>query len=339
VHRNSILLYVKINKNPDLPNKLEIKKAAQRSLKIEGNAILALSESIGDDFVLAVNHILSAPGRLVVTGIGKSALIGQKIVATLNSTGTPALFMHAADAVHGDLGMVQQGDVVLCISQSGNTPEIKLLVPMIKHGGNLLLGMTGDANSYLARQSDVLLHSAITEEACPLKLAPTTSTAVQLALGDALAVCLLEQRGFTEKDFARYHPGGALGKRLYLRVDDLVANNQAPAIALNAPVKEALLSISSGRLGVTAVLHDGQLKGIITDGDIRRMLDKYNDISGLKAADIMTASPRTIVKGSYASEALQLIRTHNITQLLVVDETEKYLGVVHIHDLLKEGII
>lgn len=339
MHRNSILLYVKINKNPDLPNKLEIKKAAQRSLKIEGNAILALSESIGDDFVQAVNHILLAPGRLVVTGIGKSALIGQKIVATLNSTGTPALFMHAADAVHGDLGMVQQGDVVLCISQSGNTPEIKLLVPMIKHGGNLLLGMTGDANSYLARQSDVLLHSAITEEACPLKLAPTTSTAVQLALGDALAVCLLEQRGFTEKDFARYHPGGALGKRLYLRVDDLLANNQAPAISMDAPVKEALLAISSGRLGVTAVLHNGRLKGIITDGDIRRMLDKHSDIGSLKASDIMTHAPRTIVKGSYASEALQLIRTHNITQLLVVDEQENYLGVVHVHDLLKEGII
>jgi arabinose-5-phosphate isomerase len=332
-------LYVKINKNPDLPNKLEIKKAAQRSLKIEGNAILALAESIGDDFVLAVDYILSATGRLVVTGIGKSALIGQKMVATLNSTGTPALFMHAADAVHGDLGMVQRGDVVLCISQSGNTPEIKLLVPMIKHGGNILLGMTGDANSFLARQSDVLLHSAITEEACPLKLAPTTSTAVQLALGDALAVCLLEQRGFTEKDFARYHPGGALGKRLYLRVDDLVANNQAPVVEHDAPVKDALLAISSGRLGVTAVQKNGLLAGIITDGDIRRMLDKYNDIGSLRAADIMTPSPRTIVMGSYASEALQLIRAHNITQLLVVDEQQKYRGVVHVHDLLKEGII
>jgi arabinose-5-phosphate isomerase len=247
--------------------------------------------------------------------------------------------MHAADAVHGDLGMVQRGDVVLCISQSGNTPEIKLLVPMIKHGGNALIGMTGDAGSFLAKQSDVLLHAAITEEACPLKLAPTTSTAVQLALGDALAVCLLEQRGFTERDFARYHPGGALGKRLYLRVDDLLVNNQAPAVQLHAPVKEALLAISSGRLGVTAVLDGAQLAGIITDGDVRRMLDKHADLSALRAVDIMTAHPRTIAMGSYAADALQTIKAGNITQLLVVDEAGTYKGVVHIHDLLKEGII
>ena len=332
-------MYVKIYKNPDLSNKLEIKKAAQRSLKIEGNAILALGESIGDDFVAAVEAILSAEGRLVVTGIGKSALIAQKLVATFNSTGTPALFMHAADAVHGDLGMVQRNDLVLCISQSGNTPEIKLLVPMIKHGGNKLIGMTGAADSYLARQSDVLLLSTISEEACPLNLAPTTSTAVQLALGDALAVCLLEQRGFTEKDFARYHPGGALGKRLYLRVDDLLVNNQAPSVSSTAPVKEALLAISSGRLGVTAVLDEEKLLGIITDGDVRRMLDRHSDIGPLRASDIMTANPRTITAGSYAAEALQIIRANNITQLLVVDEAGKYLGVVHIHDLLKEGII
>lgn len=322
-----------------MSNKLEIKKAAQRSLKIEGNAILALGESIGDDFVAAVEAILLAEGRLVVTGIGKSALIAQKLVATFNSTGTPALFMHAADAVHGDLGMVQRNDLVLCISQSGNTPEIKLLVPMIKHGGNKLIGMTGAADSYLARQSDVLLLSTISEEACPLNLAPTTSTAVQLALGDALAVCLLEQRGFTEKDFARYHPGGALGKRLYLRVDDLLVNNQAPAVSSSAPVKEALLAISSGRLGVTAVLEGEKLLGIITDGDVRRMLDRNSDIGQLRAGDIMTANPRTIAAGSYAAEALQIIRANNITQLLVVDEAGKYLGVVHIHDLLKEGII
>lgn len=339
MHLKSILLYVKIYKNSDLSNKLEIKKAAQRSLKIEGNAILALGESIGDDFVAAVEAILSAEGRLVVTGIGKSALIAQKLVATFNSTGTPALFMHAADAVHGDLGMVQRNDLVLCISQSGNTPEIKLLVPMIKHGGNLLIGMTGVADSYLALQSDVLLLSAITEEACPLKLAPTTSTAVQLALGDALAVCLLEQRGFTEKDFARYHPGGALGKRLYLRVDDLLVNNQAPAVQHQAPVKEALLAISKGRLGVTAVLEGEKLVGIITDGDVRRMLDKHNDLGRLLASEVMTAHPRTIASGSYAAEALQIIRANNITQLLVVDAHEKYLGVVHVHDLLKEGII
>jgi arabinose-5-phosphate isomerase len=235
--------------------------------------------------------------------------------------------------------MVQRNDLVLCISQSGNTPEIKLLVPMIKHGGNKLIGMTGAADSYLARQSDVLLLSTISEEACPLNLAPTTSTAVQLALGDALAVCLLEQRGFTEKDFARYHPGGALGKRLYLRVDDLLVNNQAPSVSSSAPVKEALLAISSGRLGVTAVLDEEKLLGIITDGDVRRMLDRHSDIGPLRASDIMTANPRTIIAGSYAAEALQIIRANNITQLLVVDEAGKYLGVVHIHDLLKEGII
>lgn len=317
----------------------DIKKAAQRSLKIEGNAILALSEQINNDFIFAVEKILVCPGRLVVTGIGKSAIIATKIVATLNSTGTPAVFMHAADAVHGDLGMIQQADIVLCISQSGNTPEIKLLLPMLRHAGNLLIGMTGDPASYLATNSDLVLLSTIEEEACPLKLAPTTSTAVQLALGDALAVCLLEQRGFTEKDFARYHPGGALGKRLYLRVDDLVRNNQQPQVAPSADLKQVILSITTGRLGVTAVVEAGKLLGIITDGDVRRMLDKHNDLSALTAAEVMSANPRSIQMGAYAVDALQLIRSFNITQLLVVDEKGDYKGVVHIHDLLKEGIL
>lgn len=317
----------------------DIKKAAQRSLKIEGNAILALSEQISDDFIFAVEKILKCSGRLVITGIGKSAIIATKIVATLNSTGTPAVFMHAADAVHGDLGMIQQADIVLCISQSGNTPEIKLLLPMLRHAGNLLIGMTGDPASYLATNSDLVLLSTIDEEACPLKLAPTTSTAVQLALGDALAVCLLEQRGFTEKDFARYHPGGALGKRLYLRVDDLVRNNQQPQVAPLADLKQAILSITTGRLGVTAVVEAGKVLGIITDGDVRRMLDKHNDLSGLTAADVMSPNPRSIQMGAYAVDALQLIRSFNITQLLVVNEKGDYTGVVHIHDLLKEGIL
>lgn len=317
----------------------DIKKAAQRSLKIEGNAILALSEQIGDDFIFAVEKILKCSGRLVITGIGKSAIIATKIVATLNSTGTPAVFMHAADAVHGDLGMIQQADIVLCISQSGNTPEIKLLLPMLRHAGNLLIGMTGDPASYLATNSDLVLLSTIDEEACPLKLAPTTSTAVQLALGDALAVCLLEQRGFTEKDFARYHPGGALGKRLYLRVDDLVRNNQQPQVAPLADLKQVILSITTGRLGVTAVVEAGKVLGIITDGDVRRMLDKHNDLSGLTAADVMSPKPRSIQMGAYAVDALQLIRSFNITQLLVVNEKGDYTGVVHIHDLLKEGIL
>lgn len=317
----------------------DIKKAAQRSLKTEGNAILALSEQISDDFIFAVEKILKCSGRLVITGIGKSAIIATKIVATLNSTGTPAVFMHAADAVHGDLGMIQQADIVLCISQSGNTPEIKLLLPMLRHAGNLLIGMTGDPASYLATNSDLVLLSTIDEEACPLKLAPTTSTAVQLALGDALAVCLLEQRGFTEKDFARYHPGGALGKRLYLRVDDLVRNNQQPQVAPLADLKQVILSITTGRLGVTAVVEANKLLGIITDGDVRRMLDKHNDLSGLTAADVMSPKPRSIPMGAYAVEALQIIRSCNITQLLVVNEKGDYGGVVHIHDLLKEGII
>jgi arabinose-5-phosphate isomerase len=317
----------------------DIKKAAQRSLKIEGNAILALSEQISDDFIFAVEKILKCSGRLVITGIGKSAIIATKIVATLNSTGTPAVFMHAADAVHGDLGMIQQADIVLCISQSGNTPEIKLLLPMLRNAGNLLIGMTGDPASYLATNSDLVLLSTIDEEACPLKLAPTTSTAVQLALGDALAVCLLEQRGFTEKDFARYHPGGALGKRLYLRVDDLVRNNQQPQVAPLADLKQVILSITTGRLGVTAVVEAGKVLGIITDGDVRRMLDKHNDLSGLTAADVMSPKPRSIQMGAYAVDALQLIRSFNITQLLVVNEKGDYTGVVHIHDLLKEGIL
>lgn len=317
----------------------DIKKAAQRSLKIEGNAILALSEQISDDFIFAVEKILKCSGRLVITGIGKSAIIATKIVATLNSTGTPAVFMHAADAVHGDLGMIQQADIVLCISQSGNTPEIKLLLPMLRNAGNLLIGMTGDPASYLATNSDLVLLSTIDEEACPLKLAPTTSTAVQLALGDALAVCLLEQRGFTEKDFARYHPGGALGKRLYLRVDDLVRNNQQPQVAPLADLKQVILSITTGRLGVTAVVEAGKVLGIITDGDVRRMLDKHNDLSGLTAADVMSPKPRSIQMGAYAVDALQFIRSFNITQLLVVNEKGDYTGVVHIHDLLKEGIL
>jgi arabinose-5-phosphate isomerase len=317
----------------------EIKKAAQRSLKIEGNAILALSEQINNDFIFAVEKILACSGRLVVTGIGKSAIIATKIVATLNSTGTPAVFMHAADAVHGDLGMIQQADIVLCISQSGNTPEIKLLLPMLRHAGNLLIGMTGDPASFLATNSDLVLLSTIAEEACPLKLAPTTSTAVQLALGDALAVCLLEQRGFTEKDFARYHPGGALGKRLYLRVDDLVGNNHQPQVAPTADLKQVIVSITTGRLGVTAVVDAGKLLGIITDGDVRRMLDKHTDLTGLTAAEVMSPQPRSILLGAYAVDALQLIRSANITQLLVVDEQGSYRGVVHIHDLLKEGII
>lgn len=318
---------------------VDLRKAAQRSLKMEAEALLSLAENLSDDFERAVLAIYDSPGRLIVTGIGKSAIVANKIVATLNSTGTPAVFMHAGDAVHGDLGIIQRNDVVLCISQSGNTPEIKVLAPMLRAGGNVVIGMTGFPDSSLANYSDILLLTTITEEACPLNLAPTTSTTVQMALGDALAIALLEYRGFTAADFARYHPGGALGKRLYLRVDDIVRQNQQPAVQATDAVKQAIVAISGSRLGVTAVLNKQQLIGIITDGDIRRMLDKHDNIATLTAADIMTAAPKTLVLGTLAADAMEMIRMNKITQVFITDEAGAYAGVVHIHDLIKEGII
>lgn len=318
---------------------VDLREAAQRSLKMEAEALLSLAENITIDFERAVEAILNSAGRLVVTGIGKSAIVAQKIVATLNSTGTPSVFMHAADAIHGDLGIVQREDVILCISQSGNTPEIKVLVPMLKAGGNTLIGMTGRPESVLAQQADLCLFTTIEKEACPLNLAPTTSTTLQMALGDALAIALLESREFTAEDFARFHPGGALGKRLYLRVDELISQNQQPAVQLNDSVKKAIVEISASRLGVTAVLADKKLVGIITDGDLRRMLDKKSDISNLVAADIMTQNPKTLPLGTLATEALELIRANKITQLFITDAEGHYAGVVHIHDLIREGII
>lgn len=318
---------------------IDLRKAAQRSLKMEAEALFGLAENLSNDFEAAVLAIYNSTGRLVVTGIGKSAIVGNKIVATLNSTGTPSVFMHAADAIHGDLGIIQRDDVVLCISQSGNTPEIKLLTPMLKAGGNKVIAMTGFADSFLATQADLCLLTSIEQEACPLNLAPTTSTTLQMALGDALAIALLEYRGFTAADFARFHPGGALGKRLYLRVDDLVRQNQQPAVQLNDPVKSAIVAISASRLGVTAVLEGKQLRGIITDGDIRRMLDKYAQIDQLKAADIMTPQPKTLPLGTLAADAMEVIRKNKITQLFITDHKGAYAGVVHIHDLIKEGII
>jgi len=314
-------------------------ESARRALTAEGEAILALRDGVGDEFASVIQAMLHCPGRVVFTGVGKSALIAAKISATFNSTGTPALFMHAADAVHGDLGMIREGDVVLCISQSGNTPEIKLLVPLLKSAGHLLIGMSGKRSSFLGRHADHFLSSAVASEACPLHLAPTTSTTAQLAMGDALAVCLIEERGFTRHDFARFHPGGALGKKLYLRVDDLIVHNALPQVDRNAPLREVLISITSSRLGVTAVMDGARLVGVITDGDIRRMLERFERPEAQTASEIMTPHPITLAKGSYAVDALELMKKNNITQIVVVDAEGEFCGIVHLHDLLREGIL
>lgn len=278
-------------------------------------------------------------GRVVITGIGKSAIIANKIVATMNSTGTPALFMHAADAIHGDLGMIQPEDVVICLSKSGNTPEIKVLVPLLKRRGSKLVALVSNTKSYLAEQADFVLNATVAEEACPNNLAPTTSTTAHLALGDALAVCLLELKNFTSEDFARYHPGGALGKQLYLKVSDILGKNELPVVAPEAPLRDVIIEISSKRLGATAVTTpDKKLAGIITDGDLRRMLQTQNEISQIKAADIMTRTPKSIAREAFAVEALQLMQANNISQLVVTDGDE-VAGFIHLHDLLKEGIV
>jgi len=293
---------------------------------------------INDDFVASVHLIYQSKGRVVVTGIGKSAIIAQKIVATFNSTGTPAIFMHAADAIHGDLGTLQQDDIVICISKSGNTPEIKVLVPLLKIGGNKLIALVGNIESYLAKQADYILNSTVEKEACPNNLAPTSSTTAQLAMGDALAVCLLDYRGFSSKDFAKYHPGGALGKKLYLKVSDISSQNQTPQVKPGDSIKSVILEISSKRLGATAVIDNGDLVGVITDGDLRRMLEKSDSISDLKASDIMNKIPKRIEADELAINAMILLEQNSITQLIVTDKG-KYHGFVHLHDLLKEGII
>lgn len=308
-------------------------------LQTEANAIQNLVNYIDDEFVACVEAILESKGRVVITGIGKSAIIANKIVATMNSTGTPALFMHAADAIHGDLGMIQNEDFVICISKSGNTPEIKVLVPLLKRLGSKLIAMVGNTDSYLAQNADYVLKATVAAEACPNNLAPTSSTTAQLALGDALAVCLLEARGFTSEDFAKYHPGGALGKQLYLTVGDVVPKNQIPAVPADAPLAEVIMEISGKRLGATAVLdNDSKLMGIITDGDLRRMLQRMTDISGVRAKDIMTVNPKSIQVEEYAIIALNKMKEFNITQLVALDG-EKVAGFIHIHDLMKEGIV
>ena len=311
---------------------------ARKTIQTEASSIENLASLLDDQFAEAVNCILESEGRVVISGIGKSAIIASKIVATLNSTGTPAIFMHAADAIHGDLGTIQKNDVVICISKSGNTPEIKMLVPLIKLGNNKLIGMTGSTDSYLAQNADFLLNTFVEKEACPNNLAPTTSTTAQLVMGDALAICLLELRGFSSKDFAKYHPGGTLGKKLYLRVSDIAENNLKPQVGLNTHVKDVIVEISEKMLGVTAVMEDDEIKGIVTDGDIRRMLNKYENINGLTAKDIMTTNPKTVDCNVLAVKALKDMQSKGISQLLVVDG-KKYIGVVHLHNLIKEGIM
>lgn len=311
---------------------------AKSTILSESKAIAGLSAFLNEDFANAVNCIYKGDGRVVITGIGKSAIIASKIVATLNSTGTPAIFMHAADAIHGDLGTIQKNDVVICISKSGNTPEIKMLVPLIKLGDNPLIAMTGNPDSFLGKNADFILNTYVEKEACPHNLAPTTSTTAQLVLGDALAICLLDQRGFSSKDFAKYHPGGTLGKKMYLRVADIIGNNQKPEVNLDTDVKKVIVEISEKMLGVTAVLENNNLVGIVTDGDIRRMLNKYENINGLKAKDIMTPNPKTIEVDVLAIKALKDMRARGISQLLAVDG-KSYKGVVHLHNLINEGII
>jgi len=315
-----------------------ILETAKNTILIEAEAIKNLANLLDDDFANAVYTILNSNGRVIVTGIGKSANIATKIVATLNSTGTPAIFMHAADAIHGDLGNILKDDVVICISKSGNTPEIKILVPLIKNYGNKIAAITGNPESFLGQNADYVLNSYVEKEACPNNLAPTSSTTAQLVLGDALAVCLLNLKDFSSNDFAKYHPGGTLGKKLYLRVHELVENNEVPQVTPNTPVKDAIVEISKKRLGTTAVVENDSIIGIITDGDIRRMLENNGDISKLRAKDIMSANPITIKSDTMAVKALDIMQKNDITQILVT-ENGNYLGVVHFHDLLKEGII
>jgi arabinose-5-phosphate isomerase len=316
----------------------EIINIAQRTIKDEATAIANLENLITDDFSRCVELILSSTGKVVLTGIGKSANIAAKIVATLSSTGTPATFMHAADAIHGDLGSIQKEDVIICLSKSGNTPEIKVLVPLLKMMGNKLIALVGNKDSYLAQQCDFVLDATVDREACPNNLAPTSSTTAQLVIGDALAVCLLECRGFTAGDFAKLHPGGTLGKQLYLTANDLYPLNQSPKVQVAENIRNVLIEISSKRLGCAAVLQDEKLVGIITDGDLRRMLQKDIPVDQLTARDIMSANPRTIPPDVLLVDALHTMRSNNITQLLVVDK-DKYLGVIHLHDILKEGIL
>ena len=316
----------------------EIKKIAKETVALELAAISGLDSSINNDFVSVINLILSAKGRLIVAGIGKSANIASKLVATFNSTGQPAVFLHAADAIHGDLGNIQDGDVVICISKSGNTSEVKALVPFIKDMGNKIIALTGNLKSFLATQSDFTLDVSVDQEACPNNLAPTSSTTAQLVMGDAIAMSLLACKDFSDKDFARFHPGGTLGKRLSLKVSDILSDNSNPQVEDTATIKEVIIEISQKRLGATAVIRNNKLQGIITDGDLRRMLEKEDSFSILLAKDIMSSEPKIIAGNSLAYDALQMMENNNISQLVVMDD-HAYIGIVHIHEILKEGVL
>jgi arabinose-5-phosphate isomerase len=318
---------------------VSIKQIALRTIELEAQSIAGLSSYINDDFEKSVRAISDCRGRVVVSGIGKSAVIAQKIVATFNSTGTPSIFMHAADAIHGDLGMVQEHDVVMIISKSGESPEIKVLVPLIRNFGNILIGMVGNTSSYLAQHSTIVLNTTVDQEACPHNLAPTSSTTAQLVMGDAIALCLMEMKGFRSDDFAKFHPGGALGKKLYLRVSDLYAANEKPKVLSGKSLKEVIVEMTAKRLGITAVVDkENNLLGIITDGDLRRMLEKNTAIDKIKADDIMTKNPQTIGPDEMAIDALDLLRQKEISQLAVIDKG-KYAGILHLHDLIREGLI
>lgn len=318
---------------------IDIKKIALNTIRLEAQSIAGLSAFVNDDFEKAVAAIAGCKGRVVISGIGKSAVIAQKIVATFNSTGTPSVFMHAADAIHGDLGMVQEQDVVIIISKSGESPEIKVLVPLIRNFGNILISIVGNIESSLAKLSDIILNTTVEQEACPNNLAPTSSTTAQLVMGDALAVCLMELHGFQSDDFAKFHPGGSLGKKLYLRVSDLFVNNEKPKVVAGDSLKEVIVEMTEKRLGITAVVDtDNHLLGIITDGDLRRMLEKSVQIDKITAGDIMTKNPITIGPDEMAVDALDLLRKKEITQLAVT-ENGKYAGIIHLHDLVREGLL
>lgn len=320
-------------------NNDKIIQIALRTIELETNAVGGLKLFINPDFVKAVSTIAASNGRLIVSGIGKSAIVAQKIVATLNSTGTPAVFMHAADAIHGDLGMIQADDMVLVISKSGNSPEIKVLAPLVKNFGNTLVGMVGNMESFLALNCDIVLNTTVDKEACPINLAPTSSTTAQMVMGDALAICLMELKGFSSNDFAKYHPGGTLGKKLYLRVADIAAQNAKPKILAAASIKEVIVEMTQNRLGAAVVINESEnILGIITDGDLRRMLEKTTSFNNLHAKDIMSNKPKTIAAHVLAVNALDEMRKHNISQL-VVEDNGVYAGIIHLHDLVKEGII
>lgn len=320
---------------------VNIKEVAKKVIAEESIAIQRLADYIDDDFEKVVQLIYKSKGRVIVTGIGKSAIIAQKIVATLNSTGTPSVFMHAADAIHGDLGMICHDDVVICISKSGNTPEIKMLIPLIRNVGNeQIVAMVSNTDSFLAHNAAYILKAQVEKEACPNNLAPTNSTTAQLVLGDALAICLIQCRSFSSRDFAKYHPGGSLGKRLYTRVSDVYDRDNMPQVSLEDGIRKVIVEMSGGRLGAVAVTEaEGRLLGIITDGDLRRMLEKYKDVDGLKAKDVMSVAPKTISEDELAYHAFQKMEQNSITQLVVVTENLEYRGMVHIHDILREGVV